>query len=186
MQKVLSHENITESQFRNLINEAPFSAAVLSGDDLIIELANEISLKLWGKDKSIIGKRLLEALPEMQGQPVFKVLKDVYNTGITYEGKENVAYLEVNGIRKKLYVNFVYKAIHDDKGRISGVFAAGYDVSEHVEAREKLAVSEERARLAVDAAGMGTFELHYPTGSTVTSPRFDAIFGFSSPRPHID
>src|SRR3569832_530561 len=101
-----------EKQFQHLINEAPFSTALLSGDDLVVTLANEISLKLWGKDNTIIGKPLTEAIPEIIDQPVFHAFMGVYRTGITYEGKENVAYLEVDGVLKKLYVNFIYKAIH--------------------------------------------------------------------------
>jgi PAS domain S-box-containing protein len=179
MQKTM---NQAELRFQNLINEAPFSAALLSGNDLIVEMANEISLKLWGKDSSIIGKPLVEAIPEIKGQAVFEALVNVYRTGITYEGKENTAYLEVDGVLKKVFVNFVYKAIHDDEGEIVSVLAAGFDVTEHVEMRKKLFESEERTRLTVDAAGIGTFDYDYKTERTITSPRFDAIFGFEEPK----
>jgi PAS domain S-box-containing protein len=181
MQNVLSK---SEQRFQNLINEAPFSAVLLVGDDFIVEQANEISLKLWGKDSSIIGKRLLDALPEIKDQQVFEALQNVYQTGITYEGKENIAYLEVDGVLKKVFVNFIYKAIHDEPGNITGVFAAGFDVTEHVEARQKLFESEERARLAVDSAGIGTFDYDYATSHAITSPRFDSIFGFNEPQLH--
>jgi PAS domain S-box-containing protein len=178
--------NQAELRFQNLINEAPFSAALLLGRDLVVETANEISLKLWGKDDSIIGKPLVEAIPEIKGQAVFQALEKVYRTGITYEGKENIAYIEVDGVLKKVYINFIYKAIHNDDGDVIGVLAAGFDVTEQVEARRKIFEAEERARLAIDSAGIGTFDYDYETGSIFTSPRLDAIFSFKEPRPHSD
>ena len=127
-----------EQRFQNLFDEAPFSAALFLGDDLRIEMANTVSLELWGKDKSILHKPLLVGLPEIRGQEVFRLLTEVYRTGKTYEGKEHVAYLQKNGRLEKIYVNLVYKAIKDAPGKITGVFAYGYDVTDQVIAREEL------------------------------------------------
>ena len=147
---------IFEQQFKNLFDEAPFSAAFFRGDGLSIEMANNVSLELWGKDKSILGKPLLEGIPEIRDQEVFNLLTGVYRTGKTYEGKEHVAYLQKNGRLEKIYVNLVYKPIRDAQGNITGVFAYGYDVTEQVVAREelkesfkKLQDSEERYRTLI-------------------------------------
>src|SRR4051812_42268792 len=111
-------ENVYDREIRitNLLNEAPFSAALLTGPDLVVELANEISLQLWGKDESIIGKKLADALPEMVEQPFFQILLNVYKTGETFEGKESIAYLKTRDGLKQIYVNFVFKAMHDEQG----------------------------------------------------------------------
>src|SRR3954469_8061144 len=125
--------SVFEKRFRSLFKEAPFSAALLSGDDFIIEMANDATLNLWGKDASIIGKPFLEAMPEMKDQYVFKLLQNIYLSGETFEGKEQVAYLKVGGLLKQVYVNFTYKPIRDDDdGTITGVLAVGYDVSDQV------------------------------------------------------
>ncbi|WPU92305.1 PAS domain-containing protein [Mucilaginibacter sabulilitoris] len=58
------------------------------------------------------------------------------------------------------------------------------DITEEVIARRKIEDAEERARLALDAAEMGTFDLSLTTGSIITSPRFNAIFGEDGPTPH--
>lgn len=172
----------TEQRFRDLLKEAPVSTALLTGPDLIIEIANDISLDLWGRDASIIGKRLLDAMPEMEWQPAYKELLKVYSTGVTYEGKEVVAYLKKNDVLEKVYVNFTYKAIFDSHGKVTGVFAVGYDVTEQVIARERIKDAEERARLAIESGGMGTFDLRYETGELITSERFSEIFGISGQR----
>jgi len=129
--------------FRNLILEAPVSAALLTGPDLRVELANEISLKLWGKSADIIGKPIREALPEMVGQPYLNILEEVYTTGVTYEGYENLAWLKHNDEIKPTYVNFILKALYNSNGDISSVLAMGYDVTNQVEARQTIAAKNE-------------------------------------------
>jgi PAS domain S-box-containing protein len=176
--------DIYEQKFRNLFNEAPFSAAFLSGSEFVVEMANDASLRLWGKDKSVIGRPLLKAIPEMRDQPVYHALRDVYQTGQIYEGKEGIAYLEINGVLQKVYVNFIYKPVRDDHGHITGVLAVGYDVTDQVVAREKLQQSEERSQLAIELTGLGTFDHDYRTGYTYSSERFAQIFGFDGPVPH--
>ncbi|WP_276372843.1 PAS domain-containing protein [Chryseolinea sp. H1M3-3] len=176
--------SIFEKRFRSLFKEAPFSAALLSGDDFVIDMANEVTLDLWGKDSSIIGMPLLKAMPEMKDQHVFKLLQHVYHSGETFEGKEQTAYLPAGNTIKKVYVNFTYKPLRDDEGKITGVLAVGYDVSDQVIARQKIEESDARMRLIIDSVGMGTFERNYITGQTTTSSRFDSIFGFTSPVSH--
>ena len=181
MKDALQRLEDTEQRFRNLLKEAPVSTALLTGPDLIIEIANDASLNLWGKDESIIGKKLLEAMPEMEGQVVYNELLKVYATGITYEGKESAAYLKINNVMQPVFVNFIYKAIRDPEGNITGVLAMGYDVTEQVLARERIKEAEESARLAIESAGIGTFDFNFNTKYIVTSPRFDRIFGFDAP-----
>jgi hypothetical protein len=81
-------------------------------------------------------------------------------------------------------VNLVYKAIKDQHGVVTGVFAVGYDVTDQVIARQKLQQSETRTKVAIESTGLGTFEMDYKTGATKTSPRFDEIFGFENPVEH--
>lgn len=186
MIKTILNLDIFEQRFRSMFKLAPFSAALLSSEHFLIEMANEATLQLWGKDESIIGKPLLEAMPEMKGQPAFADLKRVYETGETYEGREQTAYLNVNGVLKKVYVNYIFKAIADDDGRILGVFAVGYDVTDQVEAKQRLERAEARARIAMESVGLGMFEIDLTTENIFTDERCDDIFGFNEPRPQQD
>jgi PAS domain-containing protein len=56
------------------------------------------------------------------------------------------------------------------------------DVTDQVIARRSIEDIEERGRLAIEAAEIGTFDLNILTQITVTSDRFNAIFGFDKPR----
>jgi len=167
----------TSRQLKSLIAEAPISTAVLSGPQFIIELANDESLKLWGKDRRVMGKPILEAIPELKGQPFLDLMTDVYNTGKTYEGRETVANLERDGGIKGVYVNFIFKALRDAGGKINAVLAMGYDVTEQVAARQQLADAAERITLATEGTKMATWDLDLKTFDIIHSPRLARIFG---------
>lgn len=168
-----------EQKFKNLINESPIATAVFTGEDFIIELANEEALKLWGKDKSVIGKKIITAMSELEGQPYMDLLKNVYTSGETYYGDENYVDIEVEGKIVPTYVNFICKALRDSDGKIYGILTMGYNVTEQVEARKKTEYNEERLRLTAETAMLGTFDLKLPEREFTASKRLYEIFGFA-------
>jgi hypothetical protein len=52
-----------------ILSQAKTATAIHSTDEMIIETANDAMIAVWGKDKSVIGKPIEEALPELKGQP---------------------------------------------------------------------------------------------------------------------
>ena len=89
----------SETQFRNLVEQAPVAIALLSGEPLVVSAANPRILTIWGKNKhQVIGKPILEALPEMEGQVYPQILRRVFETGIPYEGTEAEVELVRNNI----------------------------------------------------------------------------------------
>ena len=173
----LKHIEESEKNFRSLIMEAPFPAGVFMGKDLRIKLANTAALQLWGKTTAVIGKTLVEAIPELQDQAYMQILQEVYDTGVAYEGLENLAWLEVDGKLTARYVNFIYKALRDTNGNVNGILTMGYDVTEQVLARNKILEAEERTRLSLDAARLGSFDMNLLTDELNYTPRMEEIFG---------
>ncbi|SHH80381.1 hypothetical protein SAMN04488109_5528 [Chryseolinea serpens] len=173
----LEHAEETSRQLRSLIAEAPISTAVFSGPQFIIELANDESLKLWGKDRRVMGKPVLDAIPELKGQPFLDLMIDVYNTGKTFEGRESVARLERDGSIRDVYVNFIFKALRDADDKINAILAMGYDVTEQVAARQQLADAAERLTLATEGTKMATWDLDLKTFDIIHSPRLARVFG---------
>lgn len=55
----------SEERFRTLIEQAPVATCLFVGRNLNIDVANELMLSYWGKDQSVIGKPLAEAIPEL-------------------------------------------------------------------------------------------------------------------------
>ena len=82
-----------------------------------------------GKDPSIIGLPLLDALPELKGQGFMELLTSVYESGRAHYGFEMPAWLNRKGVLEKAYFNFVYAPVHNDTDTISGVIAVATEVT---------------------------------------------------------
>jgi PAS domain S-box-containing protein len=168
----------TEQRFRNLVNGAPIPIAVYTGREMVIQLANQAVLDTWGKDASVIGKTFRQALPELEGQPFFKLLDEVYTTGKTYQATEDKVDLFINGKMQTFYFNFTYKALHDSQGKIYGIINTATDVTDLVHAREELKEAQEKLRIAIESAKMGTWTINPGTGQAIFSDRLKELFGF--------
>jgi len=132
----------SEQRFVNLIQEAPFATALYKGRDMVIEIANEAMIKLWGRDTSVIGEKLGEALPELEGQPFLQLLEHVFTTGQAHHEQEARAELLVNGKLSTFYFNYTYKPMRNEYGEIYAILNMAVDVTEQVLARRRLEDSE--------------------------------------------
>ncbi|WP_208864720.1 PAS domain S-box protein [Mucilaginibacter gossypiicola] len=174
----------SEQNFRSLILQAPVAIAVFKGKEYIVEIANDLVFELWGKTaEETVGKPIFEGLPEAKGQGLEALLDNVYNTGERFVAVERPVYLPRNGKIQKIYVDFVYEALKDNNG-VTGIIAVASEVTNQVIAKRKIEDAEERARLAIDVAELGTFDLNLITDEVITSPRFDAIMDIDEPPQH--
>jgi len=152
--EVLIKEKLVESEAKlnALIDQAPVATCLFEGEDMKISLANEIMLDVWGKDASVIGKPLDQAIPELNDQPFPEMLRKVYETGQAYEGKGEPADLVRNGVRATYYFDFTYKPIRNAAGDVYAVMDMAVDVTSQVRARRALEESENRLRLVIATA----------------------------------
>ncbi|MGM9478083.1 ATP-binding protein [Pedobacter sp. GSP4] len=89
------------------------ATAIYITEDLHIRFANDAMLKIWGKPKTIVGMRLEDALPELEGQPFGELLRRVWRTGITYSVFDTPADLVIDGELGTYYFDFEYRALKD-------------------------------------------------------------------------
>ena len=132
------------ADLRRLFEQAPGFVCFLRGADHRFELANAAYLSLIGKDRSIIGKPVLEAVPEVRGQGFVELLDNVFASGEAYVGR-GVRIELARGpaqVREARILDFVYQPIRGADGRSVGIFVQGNDLTE-----QRLAETE-RARLA--------------------------------------
>ncbi|WP_165932691.1 PAS domain S-box protein [Flavobacterium cellulosilyticum] len=141
---------LEKKRFEDLYEQAPSAMGILKGPNHIYELANPPYLQLISKnDKSnIIGKSVKEVLPELEGQGIFELLDDVYQTGETFSASEMLFQFDFNGngILEDTYIDVTYQPHRDLEGNIDGVFFFANDVTEQVESRKKVEESEKRYR----------------------------------------
>ena len=147
-QAVLSHKKVeqSETRFRSIVEQAPMAISLLSGRDMVIEVGNETIFEVWGKDKSITGLPLIEALPEIQGQGFIELLHTVYDTGIPFNGQGLLAKLKRSGRLEEVYFDFVYTPLRDENNNVKGIMILATEVTEQVLARQRVEDSEFRYR----------------------------------------
>jgi PAS domain S-box-containing protein len=75
--------------------------------------------------------------------------------------------------------------VHDETGAIIGVSTAALDITDRKAAEAALAASEARLRLALESAGLGTFDVDLSTNEAKWSPESFAIFGLKRRRDGI-
>jgi len=128
----------SEGRFRSLVEEAPVATALFVGPDLIIEVANEPMIEIWGKGHAVLGKPLLKAVPELVGQSFSEILRNVYHTGIAHHEKEALAMLIMDGKPQEFYFNYTYKPLLNAAGEVYAIVDMAIDVTEQVLARNKI------------------------------------------------
>ncbi|WP_246523586.1 PAS domain S-box protein [Gemmata palustris] len=138
-------------QLEEVFQHALSFVAVLRGPALVFERANDRCAELLG-GRELIGRPVREAVPEVDGQGFFEILDRVYRTGEAYVGKDARVMLRTgNGELEERVLEFVFQAMRDATGAVSGVLVQGIDLTDHKRAEAELArvtaASERRRRL---------------------------------------
>jgi PAS domain S-box-containing protein len=136
--KITKKRRAAEKQLHDLFIQAPTAIQILKGPEFIYELVNERSLELMGKSKEeVIGRRVIDVMPEAVEQGFISLLQKVYNTGERHIAEEAPVYQIRNGKKVKMFTKFVFEPLRDDEGMIKGVMITGDDVTAQVLARKK-------------------------------------------------
>jgi len=170
----------SEEIYKIVVEEASILAALYTGPEIRIRIANKLMLQAWGKDESVIGKTIREANPEWEGQPFFDYFDNVFKTGIEYVAIEERADLLVNGAFQTFYYNFNYKPLRHADGTIWGIVHTAFDVTEQVQAKKRKERADEMFRQAVSSADLGTWYMHVATREIIASDRAKELFGYKS------
>jgi PAS domain S-box-containing protein len=144
---------LSESNLKNMIMQAPVAMAILKGRQHVVEIANDRMFTLWGKSReTLLGKPIFDELHDAKREGFEDLLNHVFETGETFTAVETPVTLYRNNTTEIVYVHFVYEAFREGDGTVSGVMAVAVEVTEHVMSRKQLEQSERRFRSLVESA----------------------------------
>jgi PAS domain S-box-containing protein len=145
-----------DERLRSILQQAPVAIAIMRGPEYVIELANKSVLKLWGRTSDeVLGKQLFEALPEISSQGFKELLDGVLSTGEAYYAQEVPADLMRQGRIERVYLNFVYEALRDLDGTISGIVVIATEITDQVVGRNESQENEQKYRNLFQSVDQG-------------------------------
>ncbi len=113
------------------------------------------------------------------------LLSSVRETGKTISAKDRPFYIERHGYPETVYFDISYSAVRDETGAVEGVLCLVNETTERVTAERTLRQSEERLRIATDAAAIGTWNYDLQSDQLTWDERCKELFGLP-PSAQVD
>jgi signal transduction histidine kinase/DNA-binding response OmpR family regulator len=162
-----------KTHLQRLFEQAPGFICVMRGPDHVYELANAAYRTLVG-GRELIGKPIVDALPEVVEQGFTRLLDDVYRSGKAFIGRAVPVELDSgpDGGSVTRYLDFIYQPVLAPTGEVTGIFVQGSDVSEQKQAQDELARHQGELESLVSAR---TEELSAAQHALQRSQKLEAI-----------
>jgi len=126
--------------------------AVLEAHSLKLDLVNPAMLQLLKREKTILGTRLLEFMPEVAEQPYPEILNNVIRTGKPHKETGAKVYLRNNDKLETIFIDYSLTPIFDKNNKVRAVFVVSVDVGEREMSRLGIEESERNLRALVMSA----------------------------------
>lgn len=139
-------------KLKRFFMQVPTGICVLDGPQMVFEMVNPPYQQLF-PGRLLLNKPIMEALPELEGTPIIDILKSVYYTGNTFEGKELLVPLArtPNGPVEDRYFTFIYQARYDADDVVDGILVFVFELTETILTRQKEKENEQRFRFLLNA-----------------------------------
>jgi signal transduction histidine kinase/PAS domain-containing protein len=147
-----------------LLMEVPAIVTITRGPTHVYEFINPLAQRALGK-RAVVGKSILETMPELEAQGLTSVAEKVMTTGQPEYAQEYPLVLdwEDSGRIHKRFFNFVYQPLRKPNGTIDGLMTFAFDVTDQVVARWRSQAAERRAELLNEAGRTLASSLDYLT-----------------------
>ena len=147
-------ENQRET-YQTLFTQAPAMIAITRGPEHRYDFVNPAYQQLF-PHRQLLGRTVLEAVPEVEPQGFLQILDHVYQTGETFHGNELKVQLErdASGELRDTYFNFVYQQYREN-AEPAGLLAFAFEVTDLVQARQALEQVRNDAAQALGDAPAG-------------------------------
>ncbi|WP_224994231.1 PAS domain-containing protein [Cesiribacter sp. SM1] len=122
----------------DLFMNAPAPIVILDGEEMVYELVNPAYQQIF-PGRELLGKTLLEALPELSETQIPAMLDHVFTTGETLVANELLLMLvRYEGAPlEEIYWTFTCQARRNQQGEVNGIIVFAHEVTDYVLARKK-------------------------------------------------
>lgn len=136
-------------------------------------------LQRFNRHPFALGRESSQAWPEMWEVSAPKIEEILAGGEPLWEEHVTLAYGQA-GPEQRMYLNCSYSPVFDEGGRPRGVLLSCIETTETVVMIEELYNSNEKAKLAIEAADLGVVEVDLVTEDVSISKRIEEIFGLPS------
>ncbi|MFV3130086.1 ATP-binding protein [Niveispirillum sp. KHB5.9] len=122
-----------------MFEQTPTFMALLRGSEHRFEMTNPAFQRLVG-GRTVLGRTVAEALPDVAAQGLVSILDEVYRTGTPHQGTGVLFSMQAvpGGPVQDFYLDFVYQPLRNAQSEVTGIFVEGSDVTARtLAAREK-------------------------------------------------
>jgi PAS domain S-box-containing protein len=154
-------------RFLTLLEQVPATVNFFRGPNLVFEFAHPRTLESLGV-RDVVGKPLLDVMPEARGRAYYTRLKQVYDSGHAVSETETLVRIDVGAQFVDTFWDAVFLPVRNAAGEIEGVMSFELDVTSRVRAREAL---ERMNRAKDEFLATMSHELRTP---------LNAIFGWTT------
>ena len=148
-----------------LLDSLPANITIHHGPEHVFTHSNRAHQSTTG-ERVLVGRPLLEAMPELVGQGLVEALDEVLATGKTFRRRAVPATVSDETGRRERFYDVAWQPVLGDDGRPEGVATFSYEVTELVLARRhaealtaSLRTSEELFRVSQEVSPIG-FSYH--------------------------
>lgn len=170
-------------RFYDLLMHAPACIAVISGPDLIFEIANPAYCRLYDSKRNITGRPLLEVIPDMEPK-LIKIIKRVATKSERFIAGELPIALDWNNDGKTYikYFNVLYEPLLNKSKKPNGLICFASEITEQVQARQQAVESERQMRFMAESMPQMIFTVSCAGKVMYLNPQWEVYTGIALKR----
>ncbi|HEY3707085.1 MAG TPA: PAS domain S-box protein [Terracidiphilus sp.] len=147
---------LEQQRMHALFQQAPVFFAVLRGPNHVFEMTNPQYDRVVG-GRSLLGRPVAEALPDVIGQGYLEILDRVYLTGEPFVGNDlEFGLASTDSLpEENRVVDFVFQPLREPDGSISGILVLGVDMTERRQATQALIDAQQNRASVIESMSDG-------------------------------